>query len=378
MLNYRSNYRYIYNCNENFLIMIQKQHISTMQKHVHKCIDDRIIYYCSPTNLNSEKKRFFLELAKGKEYNPVFKYKEIKFNKAQIAKEINSLINFKAYGEERIVSEIDNILFERIVNKYGKRSKNLLGLILSRCTRQFSEISKIVYGMPDKETLKTAKNVLQFKLTSNYSKKTFSANEIAKKLKPIVKKYGWKIILDNTLASKMKTVGSRKELVICSNSEFNAYDITRLKYHEIETHIRRYVNNERLPEEIQTCFNYIETEEGLAITTEEMKNALSAEQLRIYAGRVLGVIYASNHSFYEVFRYLQKHKFNDEDAFTITARVKRGIANTANPGGLTRDHIYLSGKIKVDKFLSNGGSVSDLYLGKIGIDDVEVVKKILR
>jgi uncharacterized protein (TIGR02421 family) len=357
--------------------MATDKEVLLYQKHIHKCIVDRIIYYCSPLNLAVEKRKFFSELSKGNEYNPQFKYKDILFNKQQISNEINSLIEFKVLNQERIVPEIDNVILQNIINNFGKRAKKLLKIVLNRCSSSFTISSKAVYGIPNKEALETANNILQFKLTSNYSKKKLSATTIAEKLTPIVSNYGWKVVFDKTLTSKMKTVGSRKELVINADAEFNAYDLTRLRYHEIETHIRRYVNNERLPEEIQSCFNYIETEEGLAITTEEMKDVLSAEQLRIYAGRVIAVKYAMTHSFYEVFKYLKSNKFNDEDAFIITTRVKRGLDDTKKIGGFTRDHIYLSGKLKVDKYLKEGGSVSDLYLGKIGIDDVPIVKNIL-
>jgi uncharacterized protein (TIGR02421 family) len=357
--------------------MANKNNIISFQKEVHKYVVDRVIFYCSPINLISEKKKFFLHISKDKEYNPQFKYREIIFNEKDIKNKVNELINFKPSSDERIVPEIDNIILQNIINHFGNRSKKLLKLILNRSSLNFTKYSKSIYKLPNHKTILTAKNILQFKISSNYSKKKMSAQEIANKLEPIIANYGWKIVFDKSLTSKMKTVGSRKELVINSFSEFNAYDLTRLKYHEIETHIRRYVNNERLPKEIQTCFNYIETEEGLAITTEEMKDVLSAEQLRIYAGRVLAVKYAMEHSFYEVFKYLKTHKFNDEDAFIIASRVKRGLSDTSKKGGFTRDHIYLSGKIKVDKYLNDGGSVSDLYLGKISIDDVSIIKKIL-
>jgi hypothetical protein len=61
--------------------------------------------------------------------------------------------------------------------------------------------------------------------------------------------------------------------------------------------------------------------------------------------------------------------------FDLTLRVKRGLSDTSLPGGFTKDYLYLQGYYDVKEFASNH-DVLDLFVGKIGIGDVKLVKKI--
>ena len=56
-------------------------------------------------------------------------------------------------------------------------------------------------------------------------------------------------------------------------------------------------------------------------------------------------------------------------------RVKRGISNTSHGGGFTKDLVYFEGAYSVAKWLhQHDYVVSDLYLGRISIHDVEKAK----
>ena len=70
--------------------------------------------------------------------------------------------------------------------------------------------------------------------------------------------------------------------------------------------------------------------------------------------------------------------FDYETAYIITRRVKRGLVDTSLPGSLTKDYVYFAGKYLVEDYLKSGGTLDDLLqYGKIGVGDVEIVKKIV-
>lgn len=175
----------------------------------------------------------------------------------------------------------------------------------------------------------------------------------------------------------MKVSPKSRTLVINKESFFTEKEISRLECHEIKTHILRHVNNQKLPAIIRNCFNCIETEEGLALQMEEIHGCLDDKQLKVYAARTIAVHLSLTEPFYKVFSTIRKYGFDDESAFQITLRAKRGISDTGKPGGFTKDHIYLSGKSKVEEYLKKGGNLNDLFIGKVSVEDIKKVKNII-
>lgn len=316
----------------------------------------RYLGYCNPVNLTKEKKRFFSSLEKGIQYNPVFDYRELNFDKRILKKEIREL--YKSTGRFREILEDSAKRYEIILKMLEQRGKN------------FTHYSRLIFPAPTRSEIKTARDILRGvkrKKTAKY----YNAETTAEKLKEHAGRYGWEVHVGRSI-SKMKTVPSKRRLVISENAMFSNEELRRLRWHEIETHIRREFNNRKLPKEIRNHFNYIETEEGLAVKMEELHGC--REQLPVYAARLLAVDSAQRKSFFEVYMMLTKW-LHSEAAFMIAARAKRGMVDTSKPGGLTRDKIYLSGKIKVERFLRKG-KMKDLFLGKIGVEDVKFVKSI--
>lgn len=61
--------------------------------------------------------------------------------------------------------------------------------------------------------------------------------------------------------------------------------------------------------------------------------------------RYVAAIYASKMSFSQVYQQLKKYMKDDNDCWRETVRVKRGLANTEEPGGYYKDQSYLIGAI---------------------------------
>ena len=149
--------------------------------------------------------------------------------------------------------------------------------------------------------------------------------------------------------------------------------------HEIGTHIKRAENaKEQKLKLFKIGFPYyLATEEGLAAYNEEIAGVHNNNILRQYAGRVIAVDLALKNAFNVVYTTLQQY-FTDFEAFTITLRVKRGLKNTQQPGSYTKDHVYLKGLYAVKDFVRKGGNIKDLYIGKIGIEHVPLIKHMQR
>ena len=56
---------------------------------------------------------------------------------------------------------------------------------------------------------------------------------------------------------------------------------------------------------------------------------------------------ASKMSFVDLFNDLEKYIDNPRRRWKCVVRVKRGIADTGEPGGLYKDQVYLEGAIQI-------------------------------
>ena len=52
-------------------------------------------------------------------------------------------------------------------------------------------------------------------------------------------------------------------------------------------------------------------------------------------------------SFVELFNHLEKYVDNKKRRFQSVLRVKRGMIDTSEPGGLYKDQVYLEGAINI-------------------------------
>jgi hypothetical protein len=70
-----------------------------------------------------------------------------------------------------------------------------------------------------------------------------------------------------------------------------------------------------------------------------------------------------------------KNYFDDETAFRLTLRAKRGVKYQEKGGAFYKDALYFKGMLKVDDFLLEH-KPHELYLGKYSIYDIPLVKSI--
>lgn len=158
-----------------------------------------------------------------------------------------------------------------------------------------------------------------------------------------------------------------------NGSEFRKESLLGTLYHEIGTHALRRINYEKQPwfkHKTKYGFsNYLKTEEGLAslhsLVPQSFKSAHSA------ALRYLSVAYAQEHSFVELWNFLEKYIESPDRRWSTIVKLKRGLTDTSQPGGFSKDITYFEGMIEVAQWLDqNDYNLAPLYFGKLSTIDI--------
>lgn len=322
-------------------------------------------------NLREEKQNFFSAIADDKIYNPTFKFEKKHFD----------LKKFEQLKKFKIQQKNDLYGFKHL---YKQRLKDKINEIYCHINWGKPESTKYVIkyrGKPSRLLLSRAKVFCKYYKRTTVKFKTLDEKIVASRLKnEVLKLTGNDInVVFVDIASKVNIIPNGGLMKINPNVRHTSRDVRRLKVHEIGVHYMRYYNGMKTGIKLlQTgTSNYIETEEGLAVYAEELKGVTSNAQMFIYAGRVIATFYALHSSFYDVFQILKNYGFRDEDAFAITFRAKRNISDTSKKGGFTKDYVYFSGYLKIKKYAKKH-DLKDLFIGKIKIEDLKVLKKFIK
>lgn len=328
-------------------------------------------------NLNGEKKKFLEKYKAGEIYNPQLTFKHKQFDGRSVA----ALQRFY----ESIILKDDFFYFKQL---YKEKIQNLLLMI--EAYRQWGEPASTKFiikakGRPSWFLFWQAK-----RFCANYNghrlkyKRKMTPQEVGMALLKYVKEISGEtlsVVYSRYLASKAIIYPKKHLLKINSKAIFNDTELERLKAHEIGVHFTRYHNAKKLGRlilEIGTA-NYLETEEGLAVYNEEKQGVLKSSQMFVYAGRVVAAYYALRRSFYEVFKILRNYGFSKKEAFEITFRAKRNLADTSLAGAYTKDFVYFSGYHKVKEYAKqHRAKVNDLFLGKFALADLPKLEKYLK
>lgn len=335
-------------------------------------IETNILNYTNPLNMEQEKEKFFTELNKKEQYNPIFTYNPKNSIYAYYSKnltlpifknEMNEL--FKEIGTDSL-----GLIFERKLLDLFDR----IELIKSIGTENFSQNSEGYYGEITREAKKYAKELLLKKIIID--EKNICFNEAKEKIENALKerKLKYTVIEKLTPGSKVSVNVRTKKIMIQKNVALSKSDVDRLIAHEIEGHIYRYENGGLQP---YTIFSRglsretLKTEEGIAVYVEQQENINVDEQLKQYAGRIIAVQTAQRHSFYETFEEMRKY-FSQDESFNLTLRAKRGTLSQEKGGAFFKDALYLQGYMEITEFAKER-KLNELYYGRYSINDAPLV-----
>jgi uncharacterized protein (TIGR02421 family) len=258
----------------------------------------------------------------------------------------------------------------------------LLKRLEMRRTIGTNDFASELYGHPSPDLVELATQILSTPVRRTLHPETRYGPELVLSLmEQEVRRYGlfdWKVravpgITSTNVESASRTVNIR------TNVRYSMVDAKRLVVHEVQTHVLRAANGYLQPYRIFGAAllpGYLATEEGLALVNEERAGYQDPERLRVLAARVMAAHLARSTSFRAIYEELVRYGVSSDDAWSTTTRAKRGLADTAQPGGFIKDHVYLWGKLKLEQYIVNGGDLSLLYVGKIGLDHLDLIHQI--
>ncbi len=323
-----------------------------------------LLNYVNPTNIESEKEKFF-----NSKYltDPKFKYPKRDFDKFKLHKE------FFAQSIHKIEDERLRDLYEDIIYFYS-------GLI--QCIETIGKGKKFYYnslhsfGTPTEQDVENAKFILHFDsedINSDIFKPKYTAKESEHFFREYSKKYDFSYEIKNssTMGAVAMVSNSIKALVLNNNHVFSDNEINVLTNHEIGVHMVTTMNGLLHPLKIFSHGfpNNEETQEGLAVFSEYMSGNLTVKRLKELAYRVLAVdSLAKGYSFSRTFRMLHNdYDLGREEAFYISIRAHRG-------GGFTKDYLYLTGLKKIYSYHKNDKDLSLLLTGKVSLEYVDDIQ----
>ena len=166
---------------------------------------------------------------------------------------------------------------------------------------------------------------------------------------------------------------SQGELYIPEDYKLSEIDARGLIQHEVGTHVLTYFNGLQQPLEQLSIglADYDPLQEGLAVMSEYLVDALTPNRLRTLAGRVIaGEALTQGGDFQEIFKLLTlTYNFSSERAFNITSRIMQG-------GGFLKDIIYLKGLVDLRKYLQEGGDYESLLAGKFALKHTKIIQEL--
>lgn len=157
---------------------------------------------------------------------------------------------------------------------------------------------------------------------------------------------------------------------------FSQYEVPRLLIHEIGIHVARAENATCLGLDFLALSygRYLLCEEGLATYSEAAYQVLDERTSRQYALRALAASIAIDGSFSEIVMSLSSYT-DTATAVQLALRAKRGLTDTAAPGGYIKDHVYLQGRLAVERLAITHPSSPHLLLsGKVAIEDFPLLQ----
>lgn len=231
------------------------------------------------------------------------------------------------------------------------------------------------YGEPSEKDLQNAQFILHLPETSNTDAEEWvDAQGIKNIFNTMIleENYRCDLAFDETMIAN--ALVSATNVRINSNVKLSKMDSKALAHHELGVHLVTSLNARIQPLRILSlgCPANTMTQEGLAILSEYLSGNLQPQRLKNLALRVIAVkSMIEDKSFRTTFLILKEtYKVNDQQAYTITARVYRG-------GGYTKDYLYLQGFSLILNAYEQETRFNNLLAGKTSLEFLPLINRLI-
>lgn len=326
-----------------------------------------LLKHVKPLNLMEEWERAKTDTR----YSPLFQY-------APPAADLSDI-------ETRLVSlTIDDSPVGILFKKKRKELLQRISLIRARGdSARFTDASSVLFGVPTSVLITSAQAMLRNREASDLPAGTvdlLTAEQAQPLFEKVLTEYGlhdWLVVIREHTVSRC-TVGGRK-VTLRKDATFSKRGLNALIAHEIETHVLTAENGEHQPFELfrRGFANYLDTQEGLAIYNQNRFLSPFDEKRYGPVRNILATSFALEHSFIDTREYLvDELGYDPEKALSKAIEVKRGIVDTSESGGFTKGVVYYRGQRAIEQYLLQGGDLKRLYIGKIALEDLDLLEKI--
>lgn len=278
------------------------------------------------------------------------------------------------------IERIEDPTLAHIFSQKREELDRQLTLIADRNTNRFLLGSRQLFGDVDATLLELARQMLGMEAETGHSNSDagyLSAEEFADRARQEIEYYRQQhaalpaqVELRDDVPGMMV---SRGNFLVGTDTRVPNARVNAILAHEIGTHVLTHYNGSQQPfrELYAGMAGYEPMQEGLAVLAEYLVGGLGRSRLRLLASRVLAVhMITEGADFIETFRCLHRdYDIALSTAFTIAMRVFRG-------GGYTKDKVYLQGLTQIMGYLSRGGELERLYLGKISYDYLPLIEEL--
>lgn len=279
------------------------------------------------------------------------------------------------------IERVEDPTLEALFREKRSELELKLSLIGNRLTERFLPTSIALYGKVSDDSLVRARAVLDGLETgkTGSSKKRISGEAFAALAETELATYRAvdsritsRVELRDDVSSLMVSAGN---LLVGRQMAIPADRVEALLQHEVGTHVVTYWNGRAQPFRLLASglARHDELQEGLAVFAEYLVGGLTPARLRTLAARVVAARAVSDGAeFIDTYRLVT----NDlgvpaRSAFTIAMRVHRG-------GGLVKDAVYMRGLQGVVDYISEGGRLDSLLVGKIAPEHTAVIEELQR
>jgi hypothetical protein len=248
--------------------------------------------------------------------------------------------------------------------------------------REFDRETLYKYGYPDEGLVKLAKKVLE-ELPSNFFEEQIkSVPPFLDRDQVVFMTQKWiadlglpKLIVGFNAGQVNRVMLSKNRLYFRWPLEIDGRQLERILEHEITGHYQRSCNHLNnfgvLPKNLNLQRRV--TEEGLAqyladnLYGENSGFSLALGALKYYLADV-----AQTKSFAEVFQAAYGYLHDVERAWSFTMRAKRGLEDTSQGGGFTKDIVYFAGYLEVDEWIKkHPNDWERIFYGKLSLAEIE-------
>ncbi|MBD3279385.1 MAG: DUF1704 domain-containing protein [Candidatus Pacebacteria bacterium] len=239
------------------------------------------------------------------------------------------------------------------------------------------------YGLPKQKYLDLAQEIIdrayhdrnESEILKTFGKK-ISQPQAHQRIKDFLQVHGLAARFQIKWSADFLSMISINKNTIKLRQPFNLREqqLTGALYHEIGTHALRRVNYEQQPwykkKKKHGFSNYLKTEEGLASLHSLIPRDFKLARKTALA--YLAVQHAQQNSFTQLWQFLTPYIDDPDKRWIFAVRRKRGLTNTSQPGGFTKDILYLEGLVTVWQYLQKHQfNPTTLYFGKMALEDIE-------